>query len=44
MVSNDKFFELAYEGYRIERVKAKRNINSDTSRRKHINEILIMNY
>ncbi|MCX7594520.1 MAG: DNA adenine methylase [Fischerella sp.] len=42
--SNDNFFELAYEGYRIERVKAKRNINSDTSRRKQIHELLIMNY
>ncbi|MDJ0617128.1 MAG: DNA adenine methylase [Calothrix sp. MO_192.B10] len=42
--SKDNFFENAYSDYRIERVKANRNINSDTSKRKSINEILIMNY
>ena len=41
---NDNFFELAYEGYRITRVKAVRNINSNALKRKQINEILIMNY
>lgn len=41
---NDNFFELAYEGYRIERLKAKRNINSNASKRQQINELLIMNY
>lgn len=41
---NDNFFELAYEGYKIQRVKAVRNINSNASKRGHINEILIMNY
>ncbi len=42
--SQDNFFENAYSDYRIERVKANRSINSDTSRRKSINEILVMNY
>ncbi|MER3492173.1 MAG: modification methylase [Mastigocladus sp. ERB_26_2] len=41
---NDNFFELAYKGYRIERLKAKRNINSNASKRQQINELLIMNY
>jgi DNA adenine methylase len=41
---NDDFFELAYEGYRIEQVKAIRKINSNTAKRGRINELLIMNY
>lgn len=40
----DDFFEAAYTGYRIERVKASRSINSNSSKRKAINELLIMNY
>ena len=40
----DTFFEVAYEGYRIKQVKAMRNINSNTSKRGYINELLIMNY
>ncbi len=40
----DDFFETAYAGYRIERVKASRAINSNSSKRKAINELLIMNY
>jgi DNA adenine methylase len=40
----DDFFETAYAGYRIERVKASRSINSNSSKRKAINELLIMNY
>jgi DNA adenine methylase len=40
----DTFFEVAYEGYRIKQVKATRNINSNTSKRGYINELLIMNY
>jgi DNA adenine methylase len=40
----DNFFEVAYEGYRIEQVKATRNINSNSSKRGYINELLIMNY
>ena len=42
--SQDNFFEKAYSGYRIERIKASRNINSNASKRNSINEILIMNY
>ena len=41
---NDNFFEDAYAGYRIERVKATRNINSNALKRNPINELLIMNY
>jgi DNA adenine methylase len=40
----DTFFEVAYEGYTIKQVKATRNINSNTSKRGYINELLIMNY
>ena len=40
----DDFFELAYQGYRIERVKASRSINSNAQKRGKINEILILNY
>lgn len=42
--SNDNFFENSYERYRIERVKAARNINSNAAKRQPINELLIMNY
>ena len=42
--SQDDFFEKAYSDYRIERIKANRSINSNTSKRNAINEILIMNY
>jgi DNA adenine methylase len=41
---NDNFFEDAYAGYRIERVRATRNINSNALKRNVINELLIMNY
>ncbi|MBW4563122.1 MAG: Dam family site-specific DNA-(adenine-N6)-methyltransferase [Mojavia pulchra JT2-VF2] len=41
---NDNFFEDAYAGYRIERVKATRNINSNALKRNLINELLVMNY
>lgn len=40
----DNFFEDAYQTYRIERVKASRNISSNSSTRGQINELLIMNY
>jgi DNA adenine methylase len=42
--ADDHFFEQAYKGFRIERVKASRNINSDGRKRGAINELLIMNY
>lgn len=42
--ADDNFFDYAYEGYRIERVKAARNINSKASKRGKIDELVIMNY
>lgn len=42
--ANDSFFDDAYQGYRIERVKAIRSINSNAEKRGQINELLIMNY
>lgn len=41
---NDNFFENAYQGFQIERVKATRIINSKAEKRGQINELLIMNY
>jgi DNA adenine methylase len=41
---NDDFFEIAYQNYRLERVKASRNINSNAQKRGQINELLILNY
>lgn len=41
---NDNFFEKAYYDYRIEKVQASRSINSKSSKRGSINELLIMNY
>ncbi len=41
---NDNFFDTLYDGFRIERLKAKRMINCDAARRGEINEILVMNY
>jgi DNA adenine methylase len=40
----DDFFEQAYRGFRIERLQAKRNINSDPQKRGPITELLILNY
>ena len=40
----DDFFEEAYAGFVIERVRAKRKINSRVNGRGAINELLIMNY
>lgn len=40
----DNFFEHLYSDFRIERLKAKRMINCNASRRGEINEILVMNY
>jgi len=40
---DDNFFDTAYQGYRIERVKANRNINSKGHKRSAIDEILIVN-
>lgn len=41
---SDNFFDLIYKGYNIIRVPAKRIINSDASKRNHINEIIVTNY
>lgn len=40
----DNFFDLIYKEYNIIRVPAKRIINSDASKRNHINEIIVTNY
>lgn len=40
----DDFFERAYDGFRIERLQAKRNINRDPDKRGPISELLILNY
>lgn len=40
----DNFFDRLYAGFRIERLKAKRMINCNASKRGVINEILVTNY
>jgi DNA adenine methylase len=42
--SDESFFDNLYKGFHIKRVKARRNINSVSSKRGHINELLISNY
>ena len=42
--ANDEFFDKLYDGYRIERIPAKRRINSKASGRGEINELLISNF
>jgi DNA adenine methylase len=41
---NDDFFDELYKGFRIERVKASRAINSNGAKRGQINELIIRNY
>jgi len=41
---HDDFFQEIYEGFTIEKVAAKRAINSNGSKRGEITELLIMNY
>lgn len=41
---DDPFFDNLYNGFNIQRVKAKRLINSDSSKRDELNEILVRNY
>jgi len=41
---SDNFFDEIYNDYNIVRVPAKRMINSDTTKRGHINEIVVTNY
>jgi DNA adenine methylase len=40
----DNFFEYAYADYRIQKIRAARNINSKGNKRGKINELLIVNY
>ncbi len=40
----DDFFEQAYAGFRIERIQARRTINSKAGKRGEISELLILNY
>ncbi len=41
---NNNFFEENYKGFNIIRIKAKRMINCDATKRKEINELIIKNY
>lgn len=41
---NDDFFDELYDGFTIERVMAKRSINSDKNKRGFLTEILVRNY
>ena len=41
---HDEFFDNLYRHYNIDRVPAKRNINSDASKRGDINELVVRNY
>lgn len=40
----DPFFDTLYEGFSINRIRASRRINADSSKRGYINELLITNY
>jgi len=40
----DNFFERLYSDFKIERLKARRMINCDASKRGEINELLVTNY
>lgn len=41
---DDHFFDDLYKNYNINRIPAKRHINSDASKRGEINELIITNY
>ena len=41
---DDPFFDNLYKGFSIKRIPASRRINSDSSKRGNINELLITNY
>ncbi len=41
---HDDFFDQLYEGFRIDRVPARRYINSNGSGRGHVQEIIVTNY
>ena len=40
----DNFFDELYEGFTVERVTAKRNINRDPAKRGSIKELIVRNY
>lgn len=40
----DKFFDVLYKDFNLDRIPAKRNINRDASRRGKINELVVRNY
>ena len=40
----DNFFDELYDGFKVERVTAKRNINRDPSKRGTVKELIIRNY
>lgn len=42
--SNDDFFDKLYQNFNIHRIPATRMINSDATKRKAINEIVVTNY
>jgi DNA adenine methylase len=42
--NGDNFFDLLYEGFNINRVAAKRMINSNATKRGEVSELLITNY
>lgn len=42
--SKNRFFDILYDSYKIERVKAGRSINSKGSKRGQVNELLIRNF
>jgi DNA adenine methylase len=42
--SDSKFFDMAYQDYVVSRINAKRNINSNKSKRGVVKEVLIRNY
>ena len=41
---NDNFFDMLYQSYQIERVRASRSINSNPNKRGKLTEILVHNY
>jgi len=41
---DDNFFDDLYKDYKINRINAKRNINSDSEKRGNITELLITNF
>jgi DNA adenine methylase len=41
---DDEYFDDLYNGFKIERVRANRSINSDIEKRGEITEIMVRNY